>query len=70
MKKLLEERMLSKKEKEIEELTLHPTLNYTMNSKAAKKVEKKRKNHFESSKISVFDSLYNDAERYTSKREI
>ena len=39
-----------------------------MNSKTAKKVEKKRKNHFESHNISVFDCLYHDAELYTSKR--
>lgn len=36
-------------------------LNYTMNSKYTKKVQQKRKNHFKSENISIFDQLYSDA---------
>lgn len=62
--------LAARKEKEVEDLTLHPVLNYTMNSKTAKRVEEKRKKHFNSTQSSVFQSLYNDAARYSAKRQI
>lgn len=45
-------------------------LNYTMNSKVSKKVTQKRQEHFNSTNSSVYHTLYNDASRYQSKREI
>ena len=50
------------------QMTLQPVLNYTMNSKAKKKIEKKRKDYFTKKNINVFHSLYIDAEKYASKR--
>ena len=70
MKRVVEERKIAQKHKEEGEVTLQPMLNYTMNSKTAKKVGKKRSNHFQSHNISVFDCLYHDAERISSKRQI
>jgi hypothetical protein len=70
MKRVVEERLAARKEQEISEVTLQPALNYTMNSRTAQKIEKKRKEHFEAENISIFDSLYSDAERYNSKREL
>jgi hypothetical protein len=39
-----------------------------MNSRAAKDMTKKRKQHFTACNSNVFLSLYNDAARYAKKR--
>jgi hypothetical protein len=52
----------------MDEVTLKPLLNYTMNSHAYKDISKKRKQHFTSCNSDVFQSLYNDAALYAKKR--
>lgn len=47
---------------------MKPILNYTMNSKTAKKVERKRNNHFKTYQTNVFESLYYDAAIYSTKK--
>ena len=70
MRKVVEERIMKQREKDVEETTLQPMLNETENSSTARKIEKKRKDHFQSQNISVFECLYNDAERYNSKKQL
>lgn len=54
----------AKKQKEFEQLTHHPMLNYTMSNRVSKKVIEKRKDHFKSTHSNVFQSLFDDATRY------